>query len=288
MHFAKYKKILSSNNVINVYRGCTHGCIYCDSRSHCYQINHKFEDIEVKEDAPLQFRDQLRNKRKKCMVIFGAMCDSYMPIEKELKYTRECLKAIYDFGFGVSITTKSDLILRDIDILKKISNRSKCVVNITLTTFNDELCSVLEPNVCNTSRRIEVLKELNDNGITTVVWLTPILPFINDTESNIYNLIQACDEAKVYGIVNFGMGLTLRDGNREYFYKKLDKYFPTLKERYINCFGNNYEILSFKNEKLMNLFRRECNKHHIVCNQREVFDFLYTYEDNKEIQLSLF
>ncbi len=289
MHFVKAKTILSSSNTINLYRGCTHNCIYCDSRSTCYQMNHQFEDIEVKENAIELLEERLSRKRKKCMIHFGAMSDPYVPIEKKLKYTRSALELIYKYDFGVSIQTKSDLILRDLDIIKKINDKTKCVVEMTLTTYDDNLCKKLERNVCPTSRRVEVLKKLNEMGIPTIVWIAPILPFINDTEENIKQLLNYCIEANVYGVICFGMALTLREGNREYYYKYLDKLYPNLKNKYIKMYGNSYIVASKNNNKLMNLFHNTCRDHNIVHNNDRIFDYLNAYEQkNKPIQLSIF
>ena len=218
MHFVKAKGILSAKNGMNLYRGCLHGCIYCDSRSKCYHMEHDFEDIEVKENAIELLKQTLKHKRKKCMIGTGSMTDPYIPLEVELEYVRKALSLIYENGFGFTVITKSNRILRDMDLLQKINERAKCVVQITLTTADEELCKKLEPNVSTTAERFEVLKKLRDAGIPTVVWLSPILPFINDTEENINAILDMCFEAKVKGIVCFGMGLTLREGNREYFY----------------------------------------------------------------------
>ncbi len=232
MFFTDAKGILSPQNGMNLYRGCTHGCIYCDSRSKCYNIDHDFEDIEVKQNAPLLLEQALRGKRQKCMIGTGGMCDPYMHCEEELRLTRKCLELIDRYEFGLAIQTKSNRILRDLDLLKSINQKTKCVVQITLTTYDEELCKILEPNVCTTRERIEVLHILRENRIPTIVWLSPILPMINDTRENIQGILDACIRENVRGIINFGMGLTLREGNREYFYQKLDCHFPGMKERY--------------------------------------------------------
>ena len=237
MHYVKAKGLLSNNNGMNIYRGCEHGCIYCDSRSTCYNMNHNFEDIEVKINAPELLEHSLKHKGKRCMIGTGSMSDPYMPLEKELRLTRKCLELIDKYNYGFTVITKSDLILRDLDLLKSINKKTKCVVQMTITTFDDGLCRILEPNVCVTSKRIEALKILHDNNIPTIVWMTPILPFINDNEANIMNILKACKEAGVYGIMTFGIGLTLREGDREYYYDKLDKYFPGLKNKYIKRYG---------------------------------------------------
>jgi DNA repair photolyase len=285
MHYKKYKSILSSQNGMNIYRGCTHGCIYCDSRSKCYQMQHDFEDIEIKTDAPEMLARELRRKRKKCIIGTGAMTDSYMPLEAELQYTRRCLEVIDRYGFGLAIQTKSDLILRDLDILKSINHKARCVVQMTLTTFDEKLCKILEPGVCTTKKRFEVLQIMQENGIPAVVWICPLLPFINDTEENLRGILNYCLQARVWGILNFGIGVTLREGDREYFYAALDRHFPGLKARYQQKYGCSYVVNSDNNDRLMEIFYRECRKHNIVCNNDEIFQFLRTFPE-KTKQLS--
>ena len=281
MHEVEVKGILSAKNGMNIYRGCTHGCIYCDSRSRCYQINHDFEDIEVKTNAPKLLEDALRRKRKKCMVATGAMCDPYIYLEESLRNTRKCIEIINTYGFGLSIQTKSVRILKDLDLLKDINEKTKCVVQMTLTTYDEDLCRIIEPNVSTTKERFEVLKVMRDNGIPTVVWLSPILPFINDTEENIRGILKYCVEAKVHGIICFGMGVTMREGNREYFYKKLDEYFPGMKDRYIERYGYSYELTSADNEKLMNIVRDVCADNDILFGVDQCFEYLHKFEDKK-------
>lgn len=273
MHYVKSKSILSPKNGMNLYRGCSHGCVYCDSRSEIYNMNHEFEDIEVKENSLELLKKELI-KRPKAMIGTGAMTDPYIPLEKRLKYVRKSLELIYRYGFGFTCITKSDLILRDLDLLKRINENSKVVVQMTITTADDELCSVLEPNVCPTSRRVEVLKTLNENGIPTVVWLCPILPYINDTEDNINSILDYCIESNVYGILCFGMGLTLRKGNREYFFRKLDENFPGLKEMYIERFGNDYVLQSPNNVGLMDIFKRRTSQNNILTDTVKIFEYL--------------
>ena len=286
-HFVKAKGILSSKNGMNLYRGCQHGCIYCDSRSLCYQMNHPFEDIEVKENAVELLEDALRRKRKKCMIGTGSMTDPYMPLEQKLGNMRRALEVIRRYGFGVTVLTKSDGILRDLDLLQSIHEQAKCVVQMTLTTYDEDLCRMLEPNVCTTARRFEVLKILRDAGIPTVVWMSPILPFLNDTPENIRGLLHMCTEAGVYGVVCFGMGLTLREGNREYFYSRLDRLFPGLKERYVRTYANHYEVSSPRSAELMELFHKICEERKIVHSNDRIFAYLSEFEEKKP-QLSLF
>lgn len=286
MHKVQAKGILNADNGMNVYRGCSHGCIYCDARSDCYQMDHAFEDIEVKENAPELLEAALRSKRRRCMIGTGAMCDPYLHIERELKITRRCLEIIAKYGFGVTVLTKSDMIMRDVGLLEEINSTAKAVVQMTLTTADEELCRVIEPNVCTTSRRAEVLCEMKKRGIPTVVWLTPLLPFINDTENNLRTVIKKCAEAGVFGIVSFGMGLTLRSGDREYFYMQLDRHFPGLKQRYISEFGNAYELASPNEARLWTVFDEECERYGIVSDQARIFRFLRELPEPE--QLSLF
>ena len=279
MHEVNVKGILSAKNGMNIYRGCLHGCIYCDSRSLCYQMKHKFEDVEVKANAVELLENALRRKRNKCMIGTGAMSDPYMPIEEKLGNMRKCLEVIERYGFGVTMITKSTKVLRDLDLLKKINEKSKCVVQMTLTTYDEDLCRIVEPNVETTYERFRALEILRDNGIPTVVWLCPILPFINDTEENIRGILDYCVRAKVKGIINFDMGVTLRDGNREYFYKKLDEHFPGLKEKYIRMYGNSYQLSSPNSRKLSMIYKSECIKNGIMCDVNECFEYLNKYED---------
>ncbi|MDL2216356.1 radical SAM protein [Desulfovibrio sp. OttesenSCG-928-M14] len=289
MHFVTAKGILSSKNGMNVYRGCSHGCIYCDSRSACYRMDHDFEDIEVKENAVELLEDALKRKRKKCMVGTGAMTDPYIPAEMEFENVRKILSLVYEHGFGFTVITKSDRILRDLDLLKKINDSTKCVVQMTLTTYDEVLCKKLEPNVSTTKERFEVLLQLRDAGIPTVVWLCPILPFINDTEENIAGILKYCVEAEVRGIICFGMGMTLRDGSREYFYNQLDRLFPGMKERYIRSFGTQYVLSSPRGKCLMDLFQQKCTQYGIMHDYKMIFEYLNVFEDKQAVkQLGLF
>ncbi len=288
MHFVKAKSILSAKNGINLTRGCTHGCIYCDSRSKCYQMNHAFEDIEVKENALELLEQALKHKRQPCMIGTGAMSDPYTPQELELGLMRGTLQLVEKYGFGITVLTKSTRILRDIDLLKRINDKTKAVVQMTLTTYDEELCRVIEPNVSTTKERFEALKQFRDAGIPTIVWLCPILPFINDTEDNLRGILNYCIEADVKGIINFGMGVTLREGNREYFYKKLDEHFPGMKERYQRSYGLRYDLPSPHHKELGELFRKTCKDQGILCSNQKIFDYLNTFENKEYEQLSLF
>ncbi len=289
MHYVNAKGILSSTNGMNLYRGCSHGCIYCDSRSKCYHMDHAFEDIEVKANAVELLESALKRKRGKCMLGTGSMTDPYIPLESELGHVRKALSLAYQYGFGFTLITKSNRVLRDLDLLKSINDKTKCVVQMTLTTYDESLCRKLEPNVSTTQERFETLKLLRKEGIPTVVWLCPILPFINDTEENLTGILNYCVEAKVYGIINFGMGMTLREGSREYFYRQLDKLFPNMKEIYIRAYGNQYELASPRSGSLMRLFHETCERNGIVHDNNQIFEYLNTFEQKeKHVQLSFF
>ena len=289
MHLKKVKGILSSSNGMNLYRGCTHGCIYCDSRSKCYHMEHAFEDVEIKENAIDLLENTLKRKRLKCMLSTGSMTDPYLPLEDEFGSVRKALSLAYKFGFGFTLITKSNRVLKDLDLLKAINDKTKCVVQMTLTTYDEDLCKKIEPNVSTTKERVEALKKLNEAGIPTVVWLCPILPFINDTEENIKGILNYCIEAKVYGVICFGMGLTLREGNREYFYNQLDQSFPNIKDKYIQTYGMQYQINSPNHTTLMKLFHQLCEDNGIVHDNKIIFEYLSEFEEkNRSIQLSLF
>lgn len=290
MHYVKAKHLLSSNDGMNIYRGCSHGCIYCDSRSKCYNMDHDFEDIEVKINAPELLEIELRRKRKKAMIATGAMSDPYLHLEKELRLTRQCLQIINKYDFGGTVLTKSDMVLRDLDLIKEINSKSKFVVQMTITTFDDNLCKIIEPNVCPTSKRLEVLNTLKKENIPTVVWITPILPFINDDEDNILKILEALKKVGVKGIITFnGFGLTLREGDREYYYQNLDKYFPGIKNQYIRTYGNRYELPIPRNNQLNDIFINFCKENFIEFRVEKIFKYLSEYQSKNVIEeISLF
>ncbi|MBO7136809.1 MAG: radical SAM protein [Spirochaetaceae bacterium] len=293
MHFVNAKSILTPHSM-NIYRGCLHGCIYCDARSKCYQFTHDFEDIEVKQNAPELLEQTLRKKRKRCMIGTGAMCDPYIPLEKDLRLMRSCLEIIEKHNFGAAVQTKSDLVLRDLDILERINRKSKAVVQITLTTADDSLCCIIEPGVCPTSRRFEVLCECRERGIPTVVWFSPLLPFINDTVENVDGIVDYCARAGVKAIICFGIGLTLREGNREYFYAALDRaaarnpFFKGMKERYQKTFGYSYMINSPHHYELMNYLSQLCQSNNIMLGTDSVFKWMEEFPQDNPLQQSLF
>lgn len=243
---------------MNIYRGCSHGCIYCDSRSDCYR-NTSFDTIKVKEDALKIIRDDLRRKVKRGVVATGAMSDPYNPLEQELCLTRNALELINAFEFGVAIATKSSLVTRDLDILGDIKSHSPVIVKMTVTTADDDLCGKLEPHVSRSSERFAALKALSGGGIYCGVLMMPILPFINDSEENVLSILNQAKNAGAR-FVYPALGMTLRSGNREYYYKKLDELFPSMKQKYIGKYGERYQCASPKAKKLWDIFKNECER----------------------------
>lgn len=284
MHTVQAKSILSQSNGMNIYRGCSHGCIYCDSRSLCYQMNHVFEDIEVKSNAPELLDAALRSKRSKCMIGTGSMTDPYLHLEAQLGLTRRCLEVISRHGFGATVLTKSPMVLRDLDILEGIHSQTKAVVQMTLTTADSDLCRLLEPNVAVTEQRVEALQTFRDHGIPTVVWMTPILPFINDTEDNLRRLLRWCVDVGVRGILLFDFGVTLRAGSRDYFYSQLDRRFPGMRRAYEQTYGESYALTSPNAPTLWRIFEEECDRHKILTGQDAVFSYLHELPSSFEQQ----
>ncbi|WP_346899018.1 SPL family radical SAM protein [Clostridium sp. UBA7503] len=297
MEYISAKKLISQyipnnswfdiNYNMNIYKGCCHGCIYCDSRSECYQIE-DFDRVRAKEKAVEAIGKELKGKRKKGVIGTGAMSDPYNPFEKQCELTREALKEINRNNFGVSIATKSPLITRDIDILKEISTHSPVLIKITITTFDDELCKRVEPNVAPSSERFKAIKQLSDSGIYTGILLMPILPFINDSEDNIRNIVREAHNSGAKFIFAYGMGLTLRGNQRAYYYEQLSRLFQkeNLVIKYIHTYGDKYECESFNSKKLWKIFTEECNKYGIIY---EMKDIIKGYRKNyEEEQLSLF
>lgn len=273
-----------NNYNMNIYRGCCHGCIYCDSRSECYQVDN-FDEVRAKENALTIIARELKSKRKTGVIGTGAMSDPYNPFEKEFKLTRGALELINHYGFGVSITTKSNLILRDMDILKAISGHSPVLVKMTITTADDQLCKKIEPNVALSSERFTTIKKLTDQGIFAGVLLMPVLPFIEDTEENINSIIKLAYESGAKFIYP-AFGVTLRQNQREWYYNKLDELFPSIKEKYIHQYGNTYECRSPKARELWKLFKEECDKRGILYKMDEIIEnYKQGYGDN---QISLF
>lgn len=294
MEFVEAKTIVSgyteqnswfgNNYTMNIYKGCCHGCIYCDSRSECYRIDN-FDTVRAKKDALVLINKELKSKKKKGIVGTGAMSDPYNPFEGKYCITRGALELINAHGFGVSIATKSSLITRDIDILKKIKSHSPVLAKITITTCDDELCKKIEPNVGEASKRFEAIKKLSDNGIFAGILLMPVLPFLEDNEENILGIIKGAYESGAKFIYP-AFGVTLRQNQRDWYYKKLDENFPGIKQKYLEQFKNDYECRSPRAKELWQVFKTECDKYGILYKMNHIIN---GYKDGYEAdQMSLF
>ena len=268
---------------MNLYRGCSHGCIYCDSRSNCYHIDN-FDIPRGKENALAILESELK-KYHKGIVGIGSMSDTYNPREIKYEQTRGALKLICKYGYGVSIDTKSDLILRDLDLLKEINNKNNVIIKFTITTPNDDLSKIIEPNVCVSSKRFAAIKVLSENGIYTGIMLNPILPFITDNEEDIKKLVKLAHENGAKFIHTY-MGMTLRENQRDYYYEKLDKYFSGTKDKYIKYYGDRYNCLPLNYKNLYKVFKEECDKYGILYNMKDIIkDYKKTVKENEQISL---
>lgn len=282
--YAENNSWFGNNYNMNIYKGCSHGCIYCDSRSECYRVEN-FDEVRAKENALILIERELKSKRKTGVVGTGAMSDPYNPFEKKFKLTRGALELINRYRFGVSIATKSDLISRDIDILKNISKHSPVLIKITITTANDVLCKKIEPNVAISSDRFATIKKLSEEGIFVGILLMPVLPFIEDNEENISGIIKLAHENGAKFIYP-AFGVTLRQNQREWYYHKLDELFPSTKEKYLKYFGNAYECRSPRSKELWNLFQCECDNKGILYKMDDIIgNYKHGYGD---AQISLF
>ena len=279
MHYKEVKAILSPQNGMNIYRGQDFPSLYSDARSKCYRIKHEFEDVEVKERADDLLEHALKRKRTRSMIQTGQMTDPYLPLEEELQLMRRCLNQIDRFEFGVCIKTKSELLLRDIEILDRINKKTKCVVLVPFATCDDKLSEVIDPGAANTSARVHMLKELAGHHIPTIVCLEPIMPFINDSEDNIRGLMELADEGKAYGVLCEMMGILLREGSREYFYEQLDEKVPGLTDRYTEAYGDETEVLSEGCEALMRLYRELADHYGMIWDKEELKRYMREYKN---------
>lgn len=270
---------------MNLYRGCHHGCIYCDSRSECYQ-NDEFDTVRVKENALIILHHELKSKRKKGVVGIGAMSDHYHSFEKELNITREALKLIRDYHFGLSLETKSDLVVRDIDLFLQIQQHQDVIIKMTITTYDDKLSQKIEPYVCPSSKRFAAIKKLSDAGLFCGILLLPVLPFITDQEENIKNIVKLAYENGAKFIYSC-FGVTLRDRQRQHFYDCLDQLFPGMKEKYKYYYNQKYQCFSLNKKKLEIIFQNECEKYGLLYKMEDIIQTYKTHQQTIE-QLSLF
>ncbi|MDL2228240.1 radical SAM protein [Bacteroidales bacterium OttesenSCG-928-K03] len=275
-----------ANFNMNIYRGCCHGCIYCDSRSECYNIP-DFDTVKAKENALSIIENELKSKRKKGIIMTGAMSDPYNPFEKTEQLTRGALHLINKYNFGINILTKSNLVARDADILKSIQEHNPAVVNFTITTANDELCKKIEPNVAKTSERLKALESLAKADISCGIGLMPVLPFINDNSENISQLVKLVADAGAKWIFSYPtLAVSLRQNQRKYYYDRLDENFPGIKDKYIKTYGSSYWCASQNSDELWKELISLCKKYNLLYRHNEIEDAIRN--DNKQRQISLF
>lgn len=294
MEWIKTKTILNKVNYgnmwfgidynMNLYKGCHHGCIYCDSRSQCYHID-DFDKVRSKENALEILEKELMKKRKKGVIGIGAMSDTYNLYESKYKITRNALKLISKYNFGVSIDTKSDLILRDIDILKEINEKNNVIIKLTITTPHDKLSRMIEPNVCVSSKRFQAIKQLSDNGLFVGIAMTPVLPFITDKAEDIMKLVKMAHDSGAKFIYTY-MGVTLRENQRDYYFEKLDQNFMGLKQKYVQLYGMKYNCFVPNYKRLYEIFKTECDKYGILYDMDKIIKAYQKVRINE--QLSLF
>lgn len=269
---------------MNLYRGCCHGCIYCDSRSDCYHID-DFDTVRAKENCIEILRDELRRKVRTGVIGTGAMSDPYNPFEKDERLTEKALMLIDAYNFGVTVITKSALITRDIDLYKQISEHSPVLCKMTVTTCDDDLCRKIEPNVSVSSERFDALAKMSSAGLKTGITLMPVLPFIEDSEENVLGIVRKAHECGVKYIYP-AFGMTLRMNQREHYYRELDKLFPGLSDKYRRYYGERYECVSPNAKKLWNVFSIECDRLGIFYNMK---DIISSYKQGYgDLQLSFF
>lgn len=271
---------------LNLYRGCCHGCIYCDSRSSCYRID-DFDRVRAKKDALQILEKELRSKRSAGVVSMGAMSDTYNPFEKQLRLTHGALALLQRYGFGVSIETKSALITRDADLLADIAKKSDVIAKITITTDDDSLTKKLEPNVSSSAERFDALQVLCGKGIFAGVLLSPLLPFINDTEENVRSIIRRAADRGARFVNMYMPGVTLRDNQREYYYEKLDQLFPGLSARYRAVFGEQYSCSSPDAKRLVYVMKNTCERYGLLYKMEDIISG-YKKKSITPEQISLF
>lgn len=260
LHRNKSTEWFGCDHTMNLYRGCCHGCIYCDSRSDCYH-NDKFDQVRVKADALRILRDDLARKVRPALICTGSMSDPYNPFEEKLQLTRRALTLLEAYGFGAVIATKSDLIVRDADVLASINRTMPAICKITLTTCDDALAAKVEPHAPPPSRRLAAVERLSAAGLFTGILMMPILPFLEDRPENIRDIVNRAADAGAR-FVYPALGMTCRAGQREYFYRKLEEHFPGqgLAEKYQRRYGPRYECASPKARALWEVFQEACNR----------------------------
>lgn len=268
---------------MNLYRGCCHGCIYCDSRSDCYHVDN-FDTVRAKANTEIMLYNELRSKRKKGVVGIGAMSDTYNPFEKELEITRQALQQIANQGFGVCIETKSDMILRDIDLLKQITRQHSAIVKLTVTTWDDALSRKIEPYAPVSSIRLKAIKKMSDEGLYAGMLMMPLLPFINDSIEDIKKLVALAYDHHVRFIYP-SFGVTLRANQREHYFQQLNKLYPGMRHRYVRTYGEKYSCDSPQAKLLAATFKQECQRFGIPYKMKDIIKGYKKAPDIKQLQL---
>ncbi|MEG0323552.1 MAG: radical SAM protein [Raoultibacter sp.] len=268
---------------MNLYKGCCHGCIYCDSRSDCYRVD-DFDSVRVKFDALAILRRELRSRRTIGVVGIGAMSDTYNPFERELKVTRGALELVEEYGFGLSVETKSTLITRDIDVLERIAAKHSAIAKLTITTADDTLARSIEPHAPTSSERFAAVRTLADAGLFTGVLFTPLLPFITDDDASIDAMIDATVQSGARFIYALG-GVTMRAGQKEYFLEHLANVSPDMPQRYVDTFGDKYLCNSPRKREAMAHFRKRCKEAGLLWRMEDIVD---AYKKKPAEQLGLF
>lgn len=253
---------------MNLYRGCCHGCIYCDSRSECYHID-DFDRVSVKFDALAILRRELRSRRTRGIVGIGAMSDTYNPFERALCVTRGALELVEEYGFGVSVDTKSTLITRDIDLLSAIGKRGGAIAKITITTADDKLARLIEPHAPLPSERFAALAKLADAGVFCGVLFTPTLPFITDDDATVRGVVEGAAAAGARFVYHM-TGVTLRDRQRDHFLKRVAAVDPTLPALYREAYGERYFCNSPRASENRALFRTRCKQHGMLWSMADI------------------
>jgi DNA repair photolyase len=250
---------------MNIYNGCNQGCIYCDSRSSCYQIK-DFDKVKPKQDAPRIIEENLKNARQPYMIGMGGMSDPYNHLEEKLQYTRKALQSILKYGHGVFIITKNIRVLRDIDLLQEINKKSPVIIGITITTFDDRLQKRIERNVSLSSQRFDAIKQLRQAGLYAGIMMMPILPFINDTQENIANIVTKAHDIDA-NFIYPSFGVTLRDNQRDYYFHKIKE---DLTKKYIDTYQEKYYCESLNKTNLSKEFKTLCAKYGIIYTMNDI------------------
>ena len=270
LHRSRSTEWFGTDHTMNIYRGCCHGCLYCDSRSGCYQIG-EFDRVRAKADALRILRDDLARKVRPAFITMGSMSDPYNPFEKELQLTRHALELIDAYQCGVAAATKSDLIVRDIDLYRLIQDHSPVICKLTVTTADDALAAKLEPHAPPPSRRLAALEALSGAGLFAGVLLMPVLPFLEDGDGSVLAVVEGAARAGARFIYP-AFGVTMRPGQREYFLDGLERAFPGrgLRERYLRRYGDRYQCASPRAGALWDIFTAACRERGILYDMKSI------------------